>query len=94
MAEEPYDPNNQGNTCVQTEHPDYYNRYSVEAVEMARRIWGDEALKHAAEIQAFFYRMRMGSKPGNSIMQELEKEAIWLDIYKKVCNGESIQKQK
>ena len=41
-------------------HPNHYNRYSVEAVEMARRIWGDEALITAAEITAFFYRMRMG----------------------------------
>ena len=26
----------------QTQHPNYYNRYSVEVVEMARRIWGGD----------------------------------------------------
>ena len=47
-------------------HPNYYNRYSVEVIEMARRIWGDEAMKTAAEITAFIYRMRAGVKPDNS----------------------------
>lgn len=74
-------------------HPSHYNRYSVEAVEMARRIWGDEALKTAAEITAFFYRMRMGLKPDNSVQQELNKEEYWLNIYKKLMNGESICKE-
>ena len=63
-------------------HPNYYNRYSVEAVEMARRIWGDEALKQAAEITAFFYRMRAGVKPENPIEQDLNKEQWWLDYAK------------
>lgn len=58
--------------------PDYYNRYSVEVVEMARRIWGDEAMKTAAEITAFIYRMRMGTKPDNPIEQDFEKEEWWL----------------
>ena len=65
-------------------HPSHYNRYSVEAVEMARRIWGDEAMKTAAEITAFFYRMRMGLKPENSVQQELDKENFWLDYSKKI----------
>ena len=65
-------------------HPSHYNRYSIEAVEMARRIWGDEALIKAAEITAFFYRMRMGLKPENSVKQELDKENFWLDYAKKL----------
>ena len=65
-------------------HPSHYNRYSIEAVEMARRIWGDEALIKAAEITAFFYRMRMGLKPENSVEQELNKENFWLDYAKKL----------
>ena len=63
-------------------HPSHYNRYTVEAVEMARRIWGDEAMKTAAEITAFFYRMRLGLKPENSVEQELAKEKFWLDYAK------------
>lgn len=83
MAEENYEMVN---------HPSHYNRYSVEAVEMARRIWGDEKLKWAAEITAFFYRMRMGTKPDNSMEQELNKEEFWLDIFKKINEGQSISK--
>lgn len=64
------------------EHPSHYNAYSVEAVEMARRIWGDEAVKTTAEITAFFYRMRMGRKPNNPIEQDLGKEQWWLDYAK------------
>lgn len=65
-------------------HPNYYNRYSVEAIEMARRIWGDEAMKTAAEITAFIYRMRAGAKPDNPISQDLAKEDFWLNYAKKI----------
>lgn len=65
-------------------HPNYYNRYSVEVIEMARRIWGDEAMKTAAEITAFIYRMRAGVKPDNSIEQDLAKEDFWLNYAKKI----------
>ena len=70
MAEENYEMVN---------HPSHYNRYPIEAVEMARRIWGDEAVKTAAEITAFFYRMRLGLKPENTIEQDLAKEEFWLN---------------
>jgi len=75
MAEENYEMVN---------HPSHYNRYPIEAVEMARRIWGDQAMKTAAEITAFFYRMRLGLKPENSVEQELAKEEFWLDYAKKM----------
>lgn len=75
MAEENYEMVN---------HPSHYNRYTIEAVEMARRIWGDEAMKTAAEITAFFYRMRLGLKPENSVEQELAKEDFWLNYAKKM----------
>ena len=65
-------------------HPNYYNRYSVEVVDMARRIWGDEAMKTAAEITAFIYRMRAGVKPDNPIGQDLAKEEFWLNYAKKI----------
>lgn len=66
----------------ETTHPEYemvnspkhYNRYSVEVIEMLRRIWGTEATALFCEMTAFVYRMRMGTKPDNSIEQELAKE--------------------
>ena len=73
---------NEDNKYEMVNHPSHNNRYSIEAVEMARRIWGDEAMKTAAEITAFFYRMRMGLKPENSVQQELEKEEFWLNYAK------------
>ncbi len=63
-------------------HPNHYNRYSIEAVEMARRIWGDEAVKTAAEITAFFYRMRLGLKPDVPVEQDIAKENFWLNYAK------------
>lgn len=60
-------------------HPDYYNRYGIEVIEMARRIWGEDAMRTAAEITAFIYRMRAGVKPDNPIEQDLAKEEFWLN---------------
>lgn len=65
-------------------HPNHYNRYSIEAVEMARRIWGDAALKTAAEITAFFYRMRLGLKPNVSVEEDIEKEEFWLNYARRM----------
>ena len=55
--------------------PVHYNRYSVEVIEMLRRIYGTEATALFCEMTAFVYRMRMGTKPDNPIEQELAKEA-------------------
>ena len=71
-------------------HPNHYNRYSIEAVEMARRIWGDKALITAAEITAFFYRMRLGLKPDVSVEQDLNKEEFWLNYAKQLRAGFAI----
>ena len=54
--------------------PAHYNRYSVEVIEMLRRIYGTEATALFCEMTAFVYRMRMGTKPDNPIEQELAKE--------------------
>lgn len=56
--------------------PEHYNRYSVEVIEMLRRIYGTEETALFCEMTAFVYRMRMGTKPNNPIEQELAKE-VW-----------------
>ena len=71
----------------QVNHPSHYNLYSVEVIDMARRIWGDEAMKTACEITAFIYRMRAGLKEGNPIEQDLAKEAFWLNYRDKIINN-------
>jgi hypothetical protein len=67
-------------------HPSHYNRYSVEVIEMFRRIYGDEATALWCEMTALKYRMRMGTKPGNSIEQDLAKEQWYLRKQQELMN--------
>lgn len=60
-------------------HPAHYNNYDVEVIDMIKRIWGIDAAILWCEITAFKYRMRMGTKPGNSIEQDLTKEKWYLN---------------
>lgn len=60
-------------------HPTHYNNYSVEVIDMMLRIWGPEATIQWCEMTAFKYRMRLGTKPENSIKQDLNKEKWYLD---------------
>ena len=60
-------------------HPSHYNHYSIETIEMMRRIWGDEKTALWCEMTAFKYRMRMGLKEGNPIEQDLAKENFYLE---------------
>lgn len=59
-------------------HPTHYNNYSVEVIDMMLRIWGPEATILWCEMTAFKYRMRMGTKPDNSIEQDIKKENWYL----------------
>ena len=63
----------------QVDHPEHYNNQSIEAIEMMRRIWGDETLKAFCEMNAFKYRMRMGLKEvGETAIKDLKK-AKWYE---------------
>lgn len=68
----------------QVNHPSHYNRYSVEVIEMMRRIYGDEKVEIFCELNAFKYRMRMGLKEGNPVDQDLAKEAFYLSYKEKL----------
>lgn len=65
--------------------PKHYNNYSIEVIEMMRRIWGDEATSLWCEMTAFKYRMRMGTKEDNPIERDLAKEAWYLAKAKELC---------
>jgi hypothetical protein len=65
-------------------HPSHYNNYSVEVIAMMKGIWGAEKTALWCEMTAFKYRMRMGTKPENPIMQDLEKEKWYLNEAKKL----------
>ena len=65
-------------------HPTHYNNYPIEVIDMMVGIWGVENVALWCEITAFKYRMRMGTKPENSIKQDLEKEAWYLNKAKEL----------
>ena len=64
--------------------PTHYNTYSVETIDMMVAIWGKEKVADFCEINAFKYRMRMGTKPFNSIEQDLKKEQWYLNKAKEL----------
>lgn len=65
-------------------HPSHYNNYSKEVIDMMENIWGIENLITFCEMNAFKYRMRMGTKPDNSIEQDLKKEKWYLNKAKEL----------
>ena len=74
------------NEYEQVNHPQHYNNYDVECIDMMRRIWGLDAVIKWCELTAFKYRMRAGTKPGNPIEQDLANERWYLakaEEYKK-----------
>ena len=66
----------------QVNHPDHYNDYDVEVIEMMERVFGHEAVINFCRLNAFKYRMRAGHKDGNSLEQDLKKERWYLDYIK------------
>ena len=68
------------------EHPAHYNTYGQETIDMMLAIWGKEKVADWCEITAFKYRMRMGTKPDNSIEQDLKKEQWYLNKAKELRN--------
>lgn len=65
-------------------HPSHYNNYSVEVIDMMERIYGTKDTIAFCEMNAFKYRMRLGTKPDNSIEQDLAKEKWYIDKAKEL----------
>lgn len=65
-------------------HPSHYNNYGVEVIDMMESIWGTQNLITFCEMNAFKYRMRMGTKPDNSIEQDIQKEQWYLNKAKEL----------
>lgn len=61
-------------------HPNHYNNYDVEVIEMMERIWGVEKTAIFCELNAFKYRMRMGTKPTSPIEEDFDKERWYLEM--------------
>jgi hypothetical protein len=54
-------------------NPNHYKNASIETIDMMIRIWGNDATALHCEMTAFKYRSRIGTKPGQSIKDELSK---------------------
>lgn len=74
-------------TYEQVSHPDHYNLYGVEVIDMMARIWGTDMTAQWCEMTAFKYRMRMGLKPDNPLEQDLDKEKFYLQKAKELRHG-------
>lgn len=65
-------------------HPDHYNVYDVEVVEMMERIFGIEETMSWCKLNAFKYRMRAGEKPTSTLEKDIKKEKWCLNKYKEL----------
>ena len=66
----------------QVNHPEHYNQYPVEVIDMMVKIFGVEATYHFCLLNSFKYRMRMGVKFPNmtDLKNDLDKEAWYLKM--------------
>lgn len=63
-------------------HPHHYNNYDEEVIDMMEDIWGPEATATFCKLNAFKYRMRMGTKGGQEkLIEDFNKEQWYLDKY-------------
>ena len=62
-------------------HPQHYNNYDKEVIDMMLDIWGPKETAIFCKLNAFKYRMRMGTKPDNDLSQDLNKEKWYLNKY-------------
>ena len=69
------------NNYEHVNHPSHYNNYDKEVIDMMEAIWGPEETAIFCKLNAFKYRLRMGTKPDNNIQQDLEKEKWYLNKY-------------
>lgn len=59
-------------------HPQHYNNYDVEVIEMMEKVFGLEETIAFCKLNAYKYRMRAGTKPSTPVQQDLDKEQWYL----------------
>lgn len=73
-------------TYEEVNHPQHYNNYDVEVIDMMERVFGKEATITFCKLNAFKYRMRAGTKPNQSAEKDLNKEKWYLDKAQELRN--------
>lgn len=75
------------NDIEMVNHPKHYNSYDKEVIDMMIDIWGPEETATFCKLNAFKYRMRMGTKPNNPFEQDLKKEQWYINKYHELLNN-------
>lgn len=60
-------------------HPNHYNDFDVEVIDMMERIWGKQEVAAFCKLNAFKYRMRAGLK--NDALEDLKKANWYINKY-------------
>lgn len=66
-------------------HPNHYNLYPIETIDMMVAIWGKEKVIDFCLMNAFKYRMRVGYK--EDVDLDLAKEQWYLNKAKELKNS-------
>jgi len=64
--------------------PTHYNIYDIPVIDMMEKIWGPDDTAKWCKMTAWKYRQRMGTKPGENIQKDLDKEKWYLDKYDEI----------
>ena len=67
-------------------HPQHYNQWSMEVIDMMQKIYGLENTAIFCEMNAFKYAMRMGFKPTDNIQQDINKRNWYLNKANEIKN--------
>lgn len=65
-------------------HPSHYDAYDIQVIDMMERIFGREETAIFCKLNAFKYRMRMGLKLGEDMIDDLKKEQYYLNKKKEL----------
>ena len=65
-------------------HPNHYNTFSKEVIDMMVDIWGIDKTIAFCEMNAFKYKMRMGDKPNQPLEQDCSKATWYLNKAKEL----------
>ena len=65
-------------------HPKHYNNYDVEVIDMMEKIFGPYQTAVFCKLNAYKYRMRVGTKPNTPVTEDLAKEQWYLKKYREL----------
>ena len=65
-------------------HPQHYNNYDVEVIDMMEKIFGPYQTAVFCKLNAYKYRMRVGTKPNTPVTEDLAKEQWYLKKYREL----------